>query len=48
MIWDTKTRPRLLLNAWLNDIAVARKILDGVGGGLDADFSVPNIGRDET
>ncbi|MCX7424080.1 MAG: phage tail tube protein [Planctomycetia bacterium] len=50
MIWDTDDAAfAYFLNAWLNDQAVAMKILDGVGGhGLDADFSVINIGRDET
>jgi len=49
-IWDTDDAAfSYFLNAWLNDNAVAMKILDGVGGhGLDADFSVINIGRDET
>ena len=50
MIWDTEDLSfAYLLNCWLNDLPVAMKILDGVGGsGLDADFSVISIGRDET
>jgi hypothetical protein len=50
MIWDTEDPSfAYFLNAWLNDQAVAMKILDGpAGSGLDADFSVLNIGRDET
>ncbi len=49
MIWDTDDPAfSFFLNAWLNDVPVAMKILDGEGGsGLDADFSVMDIGRGE-
>ena len=49
MIWDTEDAAfSFFLNAWLNDEAVAMRILDGEGGsGLDADFSVMDIGRGE-
>jgi hypothetical protein len=49
MIWDTDDAAfAFVLNAWLNDTPVAMKILDGPGGhGLDADFSVIDIGRSE-
>ena len=49
MIWDTEDAAfAFFLNAWLNDDAVAMKILDGEGGhGLDADFTIVDIGRSE-
>ena len=49
MVWDTEEAAfTYFLNAWLNDLPVAMKILDGKGGsGLDADFSVIDIGRSE-
>ena len=49
MIWDTDDAAfNTFMNAWLNDDAIALKILDGeTGSGLDADFSILDIGRSE-
>ena len=49
MVWDTDdTAFNFFIQAWLNDDAVAMKILDSAGGsGLDADFSIIDIGRSE-
>ena len=49
MVWDTDDSAfTYFLNCWLHDLPVAMKILDGAGGhGLDADFSVIDIGRSE-